>query len=67
MALARRLAFSVQWEESSSPFDLGDFYSLVPELHPMSLLRSGLAYRPFTPLTSPACAVRGDGVLGVFV
>ena len=30
---------------------LGDICPLVPELHPMSLLRSDLVYRPFTPLT----------------
>ena len=51
MTLTHSLAFSVQREESSSPTDFGDINPLVPELHPMSLLRSDLAYRHFTPST----------------
>ena len=33
------------------PLRLEDICPRVPELRPMSLLRSGLVYRPFTPLT----------------
>ena len=62
MALARRLS-----QVGGVILPLEDIRLLVSELHPISLLRSGSVYRPSTPLTSPACAVHGDGVLGVFV
>ena len=64
MALARRLSLV---EGAILLLDLRDIRLLVPELHSMSLLRSRPVYRPYTPLTSLAFAVCGDGVLSVFV